>query len=92
MTQLDTPVLGRDTLAAVVDLCTRSLSRPPVRAHWEMLLMLAASLGCGDRNWTPSDLLRLIAKEVEGYGEVAESELEGGIVLKKGDFVWMGAP
>ncbi len=32
MTQLDTPVLGRDTLDAVVDLCNRSLSRPLVRA------------------------------------------------------------
>ena len=68
------------------------LAKPPVRAHWEMLLMLATSLGFGDRNWTPSDLIRRIAAEVPDYGHVDPAELEGGILLKKGDFVWMGAP
>ncbi|HEY3204585.1 MAG TPA: molybdopterin-dependent oxidoreductase, partial [Thermoanaerobaculia bacterium] len=66
------------------------LSRPPVRAHWELLLLLAVALGWGDRNWTPADLLRQIAGEVEGYADVKESELEGGMLLKKGDFAWTG--
>jgi NADH-quinone oxidoreductase subunit G len=68
------------------------LARPPVRAHWELLLLLAVALGYGDRNWTPSDLLAQIAGEVEGYGHVTEKELAGGILLKKGDFAWKGAP
>ena len=34
------------------------LPKPPVRAHWELLLLLAVALGYGDRNWTPSDLRR----------------------------------
>lgn len=66
------------------------LPKPPIRAHWDLFLMLATSLGFGDRNWTPSDLLVQIAKEVEGYGQVQESELEGGKLLKKGDFAWAG--
>jgi NADH-quinone oxidoreductase subunit G len=68
------------------------LPKPPVRAHWELLLLLATALGWGDRNWIPSDLLRQIANEVEGYGDVREDELEGGALLKKGDFAWTGAP
>ena len=66
------------------------LPKPPVRAHWEHLLMLATALGYGDRNWTPSDLLHRIASEVAGYGAVEEQELEGGALLKKGDFAWAG--
>ena len=66
------------------------LPKPPVRAHWEHLLMLATALGYGDRNWTPSDLLRSISGEVEGYGAVKGQELEGGTLLKKGDFAWAG--
>jgi NADH-quinone oxidoreductase subunit G len=70
------------------------LPKPPIRAHWEMLLMLAVALGWGDRNWTPADLLEQIAAEVEGYGGIRadESELEGGTLLKKGDFAWAGHP
>jgi predicted molibdopterin-dependent oxidoreductase YjgC len=68
------------------------LPRPPVRAHWDLLLMLAIALGWGDRNWTPADLLKQIAAEVEGYGDVREEELEGGTLLKKGDFAWAGQP
>src|SRR5262249_56160714 len=37
------------------------LPKPPVRAHWELLLLLAVALGWGDRNWTPADLLTQIA-------------------------------
>jgi len=66
------------------------LPRPPVRAHWELLLQLAALLGFGDRNWTPSDIRRQIQAEVEGYRDVTEKELEGGILMKKGDFVPVG--
>ena len=68
------------------------LPKPPVRAHWELLLLLATALGWGDRNWIPADLLRQIANEVEGYGDVRADELEGGALLKKGDFDWTGAP
>jgi len=70
------------------------LPRPPIRAHWELLLMLAVALGSGDRNWTPADLLEQIAAEVEGYGGIraGDGELEGGALLKKGDFAWAGQP
>jgi len=68
------------------------LPKPPVRAHWELLLGLAIALGFGDRSWTPSDLRAQIAREVEGYGRVTEAELAGGELLKKGDFAWKGAP
>jgi len=68
------------------------LPKPPVRAHWELLLLLANALGFGDRNWTPSDLLARIAAEVQGYGQMDEGALAGGGLLKKGDFAWKGAP
>jgi len=67
------------------------LPRPPVRAHGEMLLLLAVALGFGDRSWTPADLRRQIQREVEGYGDVTEEELAGGILMKKGTFVPVGA-
>ena len=67
------------------------LPPPPARAHWELLLMLAAALGWGDRNWTPSDIRALIRREVEGYGDVTEEELAGGGLMKKGLFVSTGA-
>jgi hypothetical protein len=67
------------------------LPKPPVRAHWELLLLLAVALGYGDRNWTPEDLRRQIQAEVKGYADVTEKELEGGILMKKGDFVSVGA-
>jgi hypothetical protein len=56
--------------------------------------MLAVALGWGDRNWTPADLLEQIAAEVEGYGGIraGDGELEGGALLKKGDFAWAGQP
>jgi NADH-quinone oxidoreductase subunit G len=66
------------------------LPRPPIRAHWELLLLLGLALGWGDRSWTPQDLLRQIAREVEGYADVTADELEGGVLIKKGDFVWAG--
>jgi len=70
------------------------LPRPPIRAHWELLLMLAVAIGWGDRNWTPADVLEQIAAEVEGYGGIraGDGELEGGALLKKGDFAWAGQP
>ena len=66
------------------------LAKPPARAHWELFLLLAVALGFGDRNWTPADLRRQIQGEVEGYGDVTEEELEGGILMKKGTFVSVG--
>ncbi|HKA37658.1 MAG TPA: molybdopterin-dependent oxidoreductase, partial [Thermoanaerobaculia bacterium] len=67
------------------------LPKPPARAHWELLLLLAVALGWGDRNWTPLDLRRQIQGEVSGYGDVTEEELAGGILMKKGTFVSVGA-
>jgi NADH-quinone oxidoreductase subunit G len=67
------------------------LPPPPARAHWELLLMLAAALGWGDRNWTPADIRALIREEIEGYGDVTEQELAGGGLMKKGLFVSTGA-
>ena len=67
------------------------LPKPPSRAHWELLLLLAAALGFGDRDWTPLELRKQIQAEVEGYDEVTEKELAGGIVMKKGTFVSVGA-
>ena len=68
------------------------LPKPPVRAHWELLLLLGLALGWGDRSWTPADLLAQIAREVPGYGGSREDELAGGELLKKGDFAWAGQP
>ncbi len=66
------------------------LPKPPARAHWELLLQLAVAVGYGDRNWTPRDLLAAIAREVPAYAGIAAKDLEGGKLLKKGDFVWAG--
>ena len=66
------------------------LPRPPIRATWEMLLMLAVEMGYGDRNWTPADIFGLIAKEVHSYAGLDAKDLEGGRLLKKGDFAWHG--
>ncbi len=68
------------------------LPKPPARAHWELLLQLANALGYGERNWTPADLLAAIAREVPDYAGIDEKDLEGGTLLKKGDFAWTGAP
>jgi NADH-quinone oxidoreductase subunit G len=67
------------------------LPPPPIRAHWELFLLLAVALGWGDRAWTPADIRRLIREEVEGYGEIAEKELTGGVLMRKGLFVPTGA-
>jgi NADH-quinone oxidoreductase subunit G len=67
------------------------LPKPPVRAAWELILLLAEALGYGDRDWKPSDLREMIRSEVEGYDEVTEAELAGGGLMKKGLFVSTGA-
>ncbi len=67
------------------------LPRPPIRAAWELILLLAEALRYGDRDWKPADLRRLIQAEVHGYDHVTESELAGGGLLKKGLFVKTGA-
>ena len=67
------------------------LPKPPVRAAWELYLLLAEALGYGDRDWKPSDLRRMIQGEVDGYAEVTEAELAGGGLMKKGLFVSTGA-
>jgi predicted molibdopterin-dependent oxidoreductase YjgC len=68
------------------------LPRPPARAHWDLLLLLANALGFGERSWTPADLLARIAREIPSYGRVGDEELEGGRLMKKGDFLWKGKP
>ncbi len=69
------------------------LPKPPVRTHGDLLLLLGLALGWGDRSWTPADLFAQIGGEVPGYGgENREAELEGGGLLKKGDFAWAGQP
>jgi NADH-quinone oxidoreductase subunit G len=67
------------------------LPPPPVRPHWELLLLLAVALGWGDRNWTPADLRGRIRAEIEGYDHITEEEMAGGGLLKKGLFVSTGA-
>ena len=67
------------------------LPKPPVRAAWELILLLAEALGYGDRDWKPNDLRGMIRSEVEGYDEVTEAELAGGGLMKKGLFVSTGA-
>jgi NADH-quinone oxidoreductase subunit G len=67
------------------------LPRPPVREPWELLLLLALRLGWGDRDWKPADLLQQIRTEVPGYEDVAEEELSGGGLMKKGLFGGAGA-
>src|SRR5262249_62289437 len=57
------------------------LPKPPVRAHWELLLLLANALGWGDRAWTPAEVLKLIAQEVAAYAKVNEKERAGGSSL-----------
>jgi len=67
------------------------LPKPPVRAAWELILLLAEALGYGDRDWKPNDLRQMIRSEVDGYDEVTEAELAGGGLMKKGLFVSTGA-
>jgi NADH-quinone oxidoreductase subunit G len=67
------------------------LPPPPVRAPWEMLLMLASLLGWGDRNWTPADIRALIREEIDGYQDASEEAIAGGGLMKKGLFVSTGA-
>jgi hypothetical protein len=52
--------------------------------------MLARMLGYGDGAQTPPSVLQEIAKEVSSYGDIRPEELEGGKLLRKGDFVWGG--
>ncbi len=68
------------------------LPKPPARAHWELLLLVATAVGYGDRNWTPADLFAAIGREVPAYAGLTDEDLEGGRLLKKGDFAWYGAP
>ncbi|HEV2063881.1 MAG TPA: 2Fe-2S iron-sulfur cluster-binding protein [Thermoanaerobaculia bacterium] len=62
------------------------LPKPPVRAHGELLLLLANRLGFGDRSWAPEDLRLQIESEVEGYADRSQAELDGGAVTTKGLF------
>ena len=69
------------------------LPKPPVRAHWELLLMLATALGYGDRNWTPADLLAADRgrgrglRRRQGAGARGRSAAEEGRLRLGGDAV-----
>ncbi len=67
------------------------LPKPPARAHWELLLLLAVQLGYGERAWTPRRLREQIQTEIEGYQDLREEDLAGGVLMKKGLFVSVGA-
>jgi hypothetical protein len=45
-------------------------------------------LGYGDGSQTPPSVLTQIAAEIPAYGNIKPAELEGGRLLRKGDFVW----
>ena len=66
------------------------LPKPPIRPALELISMLARMLGYGDGAQTPPSVLQEIAKEVSSYGDIRPEELEGGKLLRKGDFVWGG--
>jgi NADH-quinone oxidoreductase subunit G len=63
------------------------LPRPPVRPHFDLWLLLACELGWGDRAWSPGDVRDLLRAEVKAWASVTEEALQGGPLLKKGDFV-----
>jgi predicted molibdopterin-dependent oxidoreductase YjgC len=64
------------------------LPRPPVRPVLELIAMLGRMLGYGDGSQTPPSVLTQIAAEIPAYGNIKPAELEGGRLLRKGDFVW----
>jgi NADH dehydrogenase/NADH:ubiquinone oxidoreductase subunit G len=67
------------------------LPRPPIRPHFELLLLLACELGFGERVWTPEEVRGRIRAEVPSWASVTEESLRGGPLLKKGDFLVRGA-
>ena len=66
------------------------LAKPPVKADWEILLLLALRFGFGNPDWNPASLFAEIAREVPSYGSEEEKTLEGGRLMKKGLFVSEG--
>jgi NADH-quinone oxidoreductase subunit G len=68
------------------------LPRPPIRPVLELIGMLGKMLGVGDGFQTPPSVLTQIAAEVPAYANVKPAELEGGRLLRKGDFLWGDEP
>jgi predicted molibdopterin-dependent oxidoreductase YjgC len=66
------------------------MPKPPVKADWEILLMLAGRLGFGKPEWNPLTIFPMLAAEIPGYASVDEERLEGGLTMKKGLFVAEG--
>jgi NADH-quinone oxidoreductase subunit G len=66
------------------------LPRPPIRPVFELIAMLGKMLGYGDGAQTPPSVLTQIAAEIPAYANIKPGELEGGRLLRKGDFVWGG--
>ncbi len=65
------------------------LPKPPVRADWEILLLLSLALGFGDPAWNPLSIFPRLAGEIPGYA-VDDDVLDGGLTMKKGLFVAEG--
>ena len=66
------------------------LPKPPVKADWEILLLLGARLGFGNPEWNPLTIFAEIAADVPTYSALDFRELEGGSTMKKGLFVSVG--
>jgi len=66
------------------------LPKPPIRPVLELVAMLGRMLGYGDGSQTPPGVLEQIATEIPAYSNIRPDELEGGRLLRKGDFIWGG--
>ena len=66
------------------------LAKPPIKADWEILLLLSVALGFGKPEWNPLTIFPMLAAETAGYGDADEAVLEGGLEMKKGLFVAEG--
>ena len=66
------------------------LPKPPVKADWEILHLLAMRLGFGKPEWNALTILQEIAAEIPEYASLDFQELAGGSTMKKGLFVSVG--
>jgi NADH-quinone oxidoreductase subunit G len=66
------------------------LPGPPVKADWEILLLLSLRFGFGSPDWNPELIFERIGAQVPGYGGIDFKELQGGSLMKKGLFVPAG--
>jgi NADH-quinone oxidoreductase subunit G len=57
------------------------LPKPPVKADWEILILLGMRLGFGQPDWNPISIFRELAVDVPEYADLDLRELEGGSVM-----------